>query len=516
MRLSRFILFLLVTITMPAGSLWADSLRTIEFQPFDLPAAGAIAMPLTEGETLIGPAARVNDATNGNLAVALNEAGIVGKAGETLSLFGISPYSRIDVVGVGTEQIDRVAAEDFGGRLAALNDGSSGTPLNVLWHGIERNSNAGAERVALGLQLGGYRFDRYLSESSDMTPKGTVIILSDDDAAEQRYATDLAYLAEAIYLARNLATEPANVIYPETFVERVREAFRGVDDIRIRVLDENDMERLGMGALLGVGSGSSRPPRLLAIEYNGGGDEPPLLLAGKGITFDTGGISLKEKSGMERMKADMTGAAVVSATLLAAARRGAKANLVGLAALAENMPGGRAIRPGDVLKSMSGLTIEIKSTDAEGRLVLSDAVWYGQAEYDPDILIDVATLTGSVSRAVGEGYSGLFSNDEALADQLMLSARTAGEPTWRLPLDPLHYSQISSDIADVLNGSSGAAGASTGAAFIGSFIRDGQRWAHFDIAGVDYAEKALPTVPKGYSAYGVRLLDQFIRDTRSN
>jgi leucyl aminopeptidase len=206
---------------------------------------------------------------------------------------------------------------------------------------------------------------------------------------------------------------------------------------------------------------------------------------------------------------------VVSATVLAAAKRGAEAHLVALAALAENMPGGRAIRPGDVLESMSGLTIEIKSTDAEGRLVLSDAVWYAQQEYQPDILIDVATLTGSVSRAVGEGYSGLFSKDDALAEQLMQSARIAGEPTWRLPLDPLHFSQISSDIADVLNGSTGAAGASTGAAFIGSFIRDGQRWAHFDIAGVDYAEQALPTVPKGYSAYGVRLLDQFIRDIRT-
>jgi leucyl aminopeptidase len=163
---------------------------------------------------------------------------------------------------------------------------------------------------------------------------------------------------------------------------------------------------------------------------------------------------------------------------------------------------------------MSGKTIEIKSTDAEGRLVLSDAVWYAQQQYSPDVLIDVATLTGSVSRAVGEGYSGLFSNDDALAEQLTAAARQAGEPTWRLPLDPLHYEQISSDIADVLNGSSGRAGASTGAAFIGSFIEEGQQWAHFDIAGVDYQEEPLPTVPKGYSAYGIRMLDEYIRENR--
>jgi leucyl aminopeptidase len=238
------------------------------------------------------------------------------------------------------------------------------------------------------------------------------------------------------------------------------------------------------------------------------------VLAGKGITFDSGGISLKGGEGMGRMKADMTGAAVVTASVLAAARRGSPTNLVALAALAENMPGGRATRPGDVLTSMSGKTIEIKSTDAEGRLVLSDAVWFGQQQFSPDVLIDVATLTGSVSRAVGEGYSGLFSNNDALAEQLVAAARRAGEPTWRLPLDPLHYEQISSDIADVLNGSSGRAGASTGAAFIGSFIDEDQVWAHFDIAGVDYQEEPLPTVPKGYSGYGIRMLDQYIREMR--
>jgi leucyl aminopeptidase len=294
----------------------------------------------------------------------------------------------------------------------------------------------------------------------------------------------------------------------------MRDAFEDVDRVRIRVLDEQDMAERGMGAHLGVGSGSARPPRLMIIEYDGGEDEAPLVLAGKGITFDTGGISIKKKDDMGLMKGDMAGAAVVSATVLAAARRGARANLVALAALAENMPSGSAIRPGDVLTSMSGKTIEIKSTDAEGRLVLSDAVWYAQQEYAPDVLIDVATLTGSVSRAVGEHYAGLFSNDDALAEQLWLAARQAGEPAWRLPLDPVHYEQIASPIADVLNGGDGRAGASMGAAFIGTFIEEGQRWAHFDIAGVDYAKEPLPTIPQGYSGYGVRLLDQFIRNER--
>ncbi len=502
---------LLIAFVFPAHAL---AMRVIGFADYRLPDGGAIAVPVSEGETLSGVAAAVNEATDGSLALALAEAGFTGKQGDALTLFAVRPYSRIDLVGVGSETVDRVGAEDFGGRLAALNDGSSGTHTYIIWQGLEREPAANGARVALGFLLGDYRFDRYREDRMDPAARGKVTILGDDPAAAAQFHDDLAHVVSSVYLARDLVSEPANVIYPQTFVERVSEAFDGVDNVRISVLDEKDLEREGMGAHLGVGKGSARPPRLLVIDYRGGGEEPPLVLAGKGITFDSGGISLKDGEGMGRMKADMTGAAVVSATVLAAARRGSRANIVALAALAENMPGGRATRPGDVLTSMSGKTIEIKSTDAEGRLVLSDAVWFGQQRYSPDVLIDVATLTGSVSRAVGEGYSGLFSNDDALAEQLITAARRAGEPAWRLPLDPLHYEQIGSDIADVRNGGTGRAGASTGAAFIGSFIGDGQVWAHFDIAGVDYQEEPLPTVPKGYSGYGVRMLDEYVREFR--
>lgn len=504
--------FALVCLAYSAMVHPANTMRTIDFADYRLPAEGSIALPVTAVQPLSGIAAAVDEATGGHLQKALLEAEFSGEEGETLTLFALGPYSRIDLVGVGDGEIDRVAAEDFGGRVAELNDGKNGKPLQLLWSGLDRTHDADAARVAFGFLLRDYRFDRYRTDRVDPTTRGMVTVLSDDPGVAQRFHSDLVHLAEAIYLARDLATEPANVIYPESFAERVKEAFDGTDRVRIRVLDEEDLAERGMGAHLGVGKGSVRPPRLLVVEYLGGGDEPPLVMAGKGITFDTGGISLKKSDGMGRMKADMTGAAVVSATVLAAARREAPVNLVALAALAENMPDGGAIRPGDVLTSMSGKTIEIRSTDAEGRLVLSDAVWFGQIEYEPDILIDVATLTGSVSRAVGEGYSGLFSNDEDLAEQLLSAARRAGEPAWRLPLDSLHYEQISSDIADVLNGGTGRAGASTGAAFIGTFIREGQSWAHFDIAGVDYAETPLPTVPTGYSGYGVRLLDQFIRE----
>ena len=503
------IVLIISTLSSPALAM-----RTIDFAEYRLPGEGAIALPVAEAETLTGVAAAVDDVTGGNLVAALSEAGFTGKVGDALTLYGVSPFTRIDLVGVGAKKIDRIAAEDFGGRLAALNDGSSGTPLNVLWQGLDREPEANAARVALGFLLGDYRFDRYMQEGTDAADRGSVTILGDDPAAAGQFQHDLAHVAASVYLARDLASEPANVLYPQSFVERIKDTFEGLDNVRIKVLDEKELAARGMGAHLGVGSGSTRPPRLLLIVYRGGNDAPPLVLAGKGITFDSGGISIKGREGMGRMKGDMAGAAVVSATVLAAARRGSKANLVALAALAENMPSGSAIRPGDVLTSMSGKTIEIKSTDAEGRLVLSDAVWFGQEEYQPDLLIDVATLTGSVSRAVGEYYAGLFSNDEALAEQLLAAARQAGEPAWRLPLDPVHYEQISSEIADVLNGGKGRAGASMGAAFVGTFIQEGQVWAHFDIAGIDYAEEPLPTVPKGFSGYGVRMLDQFIRNAR--
>ena len=485
--------------------------RSMDFGPLVLPEAGNVVVPVAEGEDLSGLAQQLDERTGGALTMAAAEAGFKGERLQTLTLYGVRPYSRIDLIGVGAEPVDRLTAEDFGGTAADLNDGASGTDVNILWGGIEHDDDAGAPRVAFGFLLGDYRFDRYLEGRLDPAALGGVTILSDDADAGTAFNGDLAHLAAAVYLARNLVTEPGNVIYPQSFIDRVREEFRGVDAVDIEVLDEDDLARLGMGAHLGVGGGSQRPPRLLIIEYSGGGDEPPVVLAGKGITFDTGGVSLKDNDGMWKMKGDMGGAAVVSATVLAAARRGAPINVVALVALAENMPSGSAIRPGDVLTSMSGKTIEINSTDAEGRLVLSDAVHYGQVEYSPDVLIDVATLTGSVYRAVGDTYSGLFSRHDDLAEHLMEAAAAAGEPTWRLPLDDIHFELIESDVADVINGGIAGAGASIGASFIGSFVDEDQVWAHFDIAGVDFIERPMPTVPGGFSAWGIRALDEYLR-----
>lgn len=497
---------LLLTLSVPAAAQ-----RQIDFAPFEIPDDGSIVVPVAEGDRPDGIAAALDSRTGNAVAMAMREAAFTGEKNQVLTLFGVKPYSRIDLIGVGADTLDRVAAENFGGLAASINDGSSGSTVQLLWSDVARGDDATAAHVALGYRLGDYRFDRYQQDRLDPQTRGGVVIYSNDAGAAARFNDDLRHVAAAVFLARDLSSEPGNVIYPQSFVDRVREEFRGLKNVALKVLDEADLERLGMGAHLGVGSGSSRPPRLLVVEYLAGGDRPTLALAGKGITFDSGGVSLKDNEGMWRMKADMTGAAVVSATVLAAARRNANVNVVALAALAENMPSGTAIRPGDVLTSMSGKTIEINSTDAEGRLVLSDAVHYAQAEYEPDVLIDVATLTGSVSRAVGVDYAGLFSRHEDLAEQLLAAGAAAGEQMWRLPLNDSHFEQIESDIADVINGGIRAAGASIGAAFIGTFVEEDQRWAHLDIAGVDFLEEALPTTPAGFSGWGVRALDEYLR-----
>jgi len=504
MNLLRTVLLLLLAVPAMAQ-------RPIEFASLEWPESGNIVIPVAEGEALTGLAAELDERTGGAIALAAGEGQFKGEKGQALTLFGIKPYARIDLIGVGGETIDRVGAEDFGGVAAGLNDGTSGTTVQILWSDVTRDDDATAARVAFGYRLGDYRFDRYQEERLDPEVRGSIVVLSDDAGAASRFAGDLEHVAAAVYLARNLSSEPGNIIYPQSFVDRVRAQFDGLGNVKIRVLDEKDLKRLGMGAHLGVGGGSSRPPRLLVIEYFAGGDRPTLALAGKGITFDTGGVSLKRGDGMWMMKGDMTGAAVVSSTVLAAARRGAQANVVALAALAENMPSGTAIRPGDVLTSMSGKTIEIDSTDAEGRLVLSDAVYYAHAEYKPDLLIDVATLTGSVGRAVGPDYAGVFSLQDEIADGLLEAGAATGEEMWRLPLNDTYFEQIKSEIADVKNGGAGGAGASVGAAFIGSFIGDDQPWAHIDIAGVDYNEEAVPTTPKGFTGWGVRMLDEYLR-----
>ncbi|MDJ0916503.1 MAG: leucyl aminopeptidase [Woeseiaceae bacterium] len=503
------------TIALLGLSVAAVAEQTFVFSSFEIPAEGRIVVPVAQGEALSGVAATIDERTNGALTTAAAETSFFGEAGSTLTLYGVAPYSRIDLIGTGSDLIDRVAAENFGGTASAVLLSTRGGSVQVLWPTEGVAPDATAARVALGFKLRSYRFDRHQADKVDPTTLPTIRLLS-DDASGASFEDDLRYVAEGVYLARDMPSEPANIIYPQSFIDRVREQFKGLDNVRIKVLDEKDLERLGMGAHLAVGFGSARPPRLLIIEYMAGGDEPPVVLAGKGVTFDTGGISLKGNDGMWMMKGDLGGAGVVTGTVLAAAKRGAPVNVVALAALAENMPSERALRPGDVLTSMSGKTIEIRSTDAEGRLVLSDAVYYAQVNYEPDVLINVATLTGSVGRALGDEYAGIFGRHDEIVAQLTAASAAAGEAVWRLPLDSTHFAQIESEYADVVNSGVGSPGASVGAAFIGTFVDEDQVWAHFDIAGVDYYFADTPTVPMGYSGWGVRTLDEYLRRHHQN
>ncbi|MFW2831084.1 leucyl aminopeptidase [Sphingomonas sp. ID0503] len=365
--------------------------------------------------------------------------------------------------------------------------------------------------IAHGASLRAWRHDLYrtkLPEKSKPSVREVVIV---GDAGEGWGKAEA--LAKGVFFARSLVTEPANVIYPESFVDRARQAFEGTG-VKIEVLDDPAMEALGMGALLGVARGSARPGRLLVMRWDGtdGAGGAPVALVGKGVTFDTGGISIKPAAGMEDMKWDMGGAAAVAGAMLAIAGRKAKAHVVGVCGLVENMPSGRAQRPGDVVTSMSGQTIEVINTDAEGRLVLCDAMTWVQRKYQPKTLVDLATLTGAMIISLANEYGGIFSNSDDLAGKLTAAGTAVGEPLWRFPLGEAYDKMIDSPIADMKNVGPRGGGSITAAQFLKRFVEEGVDWAHLDIAGMVWAAKAGPLWDKGATGYGVRLLDRFIAD----
>ena len=368
--------------------------------------------------------------------------------------------------------------------------------------------------VLLGLRLRNWRYDIYRTKMKDehkVTLK-RVVVLNAPEGAEEAWG-EAAHLADGIEFTRELVTEPANIIYPETFVERCQQRFEG-SGAELIVLDEARMEELGMGALLGVGQGSVRDSRILAIRWNGGTDgDAPIAFVGKGVTFDTGGISIKPGPGMEDMKWDMGGAGAVAGAMLALVRRKAKANVVGVVGLVENMPDGNAQRPGDVVTSMSGQTIEVLNTDAEGRLVLCDALHWTQKQFKPSRIVDFATLTGAIIISLGNEHAGLFSNDDALAKDLADAGNASGDKVWRLPIGPAYDKLIDSPIADMKNIGGKGAGSITAAQFLHRFIEDGTPWAHCDIAGTVWSEKPGATWGKGATGFGVRLIDRLVADT---
>ena len=418
---------------------------------------------------------------------------------------------RLLVIGIGNGGNLEQAAEKLGGtaiaRLQTSGEKKGVIDLSALGYDADT-----AARVGLAAALRSWRYDRYRTKLKD-NQKATLeeIVVVGADGAEARYKSRWAPVVEGVSLTRELVTEPANIIYPESFVERVQKSLEG-SGVEIEVLDRAQMEKLGMGALLGVAQGSARDGRLLILKWNGGGTGEPTAFVGKGVTFDTGGISIKPAAGMEAMKWDMGGAGAVSGALKALALRKAKANIVGICGLVENMPGGNAQRPGDVVTTMSGQTVEVINTDAEGRLVLADAVTYVQRNFKPSTIIDLATLTGAILISLGHEWAGLFSNNEDLASSLLKAGDESGDKLWRMPLAEPFDRLIDSPIADMKNVGPREGGSITAAQFIQRFIESGVRWAHVDMAGKAWSDKASATYEKGATGYGVRLLDQYVAD----
>jgi leucyl aminopeptidase len=471
---------------------------------------------LTEAQTKNFPEIleSYNQASNGYIKDVMLHKEFTGKNGETLSLDLIAGTEQIVLMGVSQAQpLSPVDLQNLGGKIAAeLSATSDNVNATILVNNLDTRDRTAAAHIAYGYHLRAYHFDKYKSDKDKVISRLT-FVTNNTDANTTKYNEDLRYVAQGVHMARDMAWEPGKTIYPASFVEEVKAAFKDLDNIDIEVLGVQQMERLDMGALLGVGHGSIHDPKLLIIEYKGGNTgSAPLVLAGKGITFDTGGTSIKPNSGMWAMKSDLSGAAAVAGTMYALASRGERANVIGVMPLAENMPGSKAIRPGDVLETMKGTTIEIISTDAEGRLILADAVYYAQQQYNPKMLVNIATLTGSAARALSDEYAALVTRDFAFSTEIMAVGKSAGEHVWPLPLHPNHFDQLQSNIADIKNSGVGNPGASIGAAVVGTFVDEELPWVHLDIAGVDWLDKATDTAPKGAHGWGVRFMDQLVRE----
>ncbi|KTW13085.1 leucyl aminopeptidase [Sphingomonas sanguinis] len=468
-------------------------------------------IPLGKDQTDFARAGGDGMVATGQAAIAA--ARFKGEAGSVVEFF--APFDggirRIILLGIGAGT-DADWRKAGGALTAKLLTTASSASLILTGLGTKPSASAVAEFAGAAVQRG-WRHDVYrtkLPESAKPTLTRIAIVDADTDA-ETAYARIHA-VNGGLELTRTLVSEPPNKLYPETFVERVLADVEGLG-LEVTVLDEAQMRDLGMGALLGVSQGSVREGRLLVLKWNGGAaDAETLALVGKGVTFDTGGISIKPAAGMEDMKWDMGGAGAVAGAMKAIAARKAKANVVGVMGLVENMPDGNAQRPGDVVTSMSGQTIEVINTDAEGRLVLCDALTWVQKTHSPSTIVDLATLTGAMIISLGNEHGGLFANDDSLADALLAAGKETDEKLWRFPLSDAYDKLIESQIADMKNVGPRGGGSITAAQFLKRYIHEGVAWAHLDIAGMVWSDKPGVNHDKGATGYGVRLLDRFVAE----
>ncbi|MBE6446949.1 MAG: leucyl aminopeptidase [Alphaproteobacteria bacterium] len=473
----------------------------------------SIVVGVYEGGRLASNAHRIDDSLLEIIKKNISVRKFEGKFGDSLSFVSDSEiYNNIILIGLGKKdtKLTEVQFEKLGAKIfcaASFLDETVSVLLSK--DDFSTSSEDFLLRLGFGSLLKSWSFDKYKTKNESKQRLRQIVLISDNASELAQKFNSFQKLSEGIFLAREVISEPANVIYPETLAQRAKEELTPLG-VEVDILETEKMQELGMHALLGVGQGSIHSPRLAVLRWNGSSNknDQPVAFVGKGVTFDSGGISIKPDDGMHEMRYDMAGSGVVLGLMKAIASNKLPVNVVGIMALVENMPSGSAQRPGDVIKSMSGQTIEIMSTDAEGRLILADALWYAQEKYNPKAIIDLATLTGAIVVALGHEFAGLFSNCDDLADQIKLSAIETGEKVWRMPLTDHFDKSIDSDIADMMNLSKRGtrAGGTTAAQFLQRFV-NGKKWAHIDIAGVETCKDNLfICANNGATGFGVHLL----------
>lgn len=475
--------------------------------------SGAIVLTVTDSLKLSAQAKAVDAQTDGAVSRALSLRDFKGKKGETLTL--IAPAGvKVDaviVLGLGKEKDSTdLSLQEAGGALVAHLNRTKIKEAQVIVEDAHT-----AAHLAYGAVLRNYRFDKYRTreKQEDKPTLAKVNFQVKENAKAEALFDALEKIAAGVYITRDFVSEPPNVLYPESYAQRIKDDLTKLG-VKVEILGEEKMRQLGMGSLLGVGQGSIRDSQLVVMQWNGAKNkkEQPIAFVGKGVTFDTGGISIKPAAGMEDMKYDMGGSATVVGLIKALAGRKANVNAIGVVGLVENMPDGNAQRPSDIVHSMSGQTIEVLNTDAEGRLVLADALWYCQDRFKPQFMVDLATLTGAIVIALGEQFAGLFSNNDTLSERITAAGKKVGERVWRFPLDEAYDKMIDSPVADMQNISNGrGAGSITAAQFLQRFVNN-VPWVHLDIAGMAWAKKEQSLCPSGATAYGVRLLNQLVED----
>jgi leucyl aminopeptidase len=479
----------------------------IQFQATDLEALastkGRIAVLADAGQSGSPGFKRLDRLTRGALTrAAASEAFGKLKPGEAMDLAfppGLAADA-VQLIRLGKKS-DQAQARKAGAAVGKAH-GAGGTLVLAEGH-------ARAADIAFGMAMRAYDFDTH--KSGEKTVPGPVSLMATNPEAVAKAAAPMAAVAEGVFFTRDLVNEPANVLTTHDFAARLA----GMQELGldVEILEEEELMKLGMGALLGVGQGSESPSKVVVMQWHGGPKgEAPFALIGKGVVFDTGGISIKPAAGMEEMTMDMGGAGVVAGVMRTLALRKAKANVVGLVGLVENMPDGRAQRPGDVVKSMKGDTIEVINTDAEGRLVLADVMWYAQERFKPTGMIDLATLTGAIIIALGHENTGVFSNNDDLCNAFLAAARSEGEGAWRMPMGDAYDAKLKSRIADMMNVGGRDGGAITAAQFLQRFVKPETPWCHLDIAGTALSKGDTALAPKGATGWGVMALDRLTRD----